>query len=97
MTKLDDAFCAMLESQGHKVVDVTPWRPIATAPKDGRVIWIAHDDVGAFRMAWNPIATNEMFAPGQLGMWETIDTGMTWADYDDAGPDSWLPIEVGDW
>lgn len=67
------------------------WMPIETAPKDGRVIFVMHEDVGSFLMAWNPTATNWMFAPGEIGMWEAPDKSMTWRTAQD-GPSHWAPL-----
>lgn len=66
-------------------------QPIETAPKDGRVIVVMQEDVGSFLMAWNPTATNHLFAPGQMGMWEASDRSMTWRN-DDCGPTHWMPL-----
>lgn len=68
------------------------WQPIETAPRDGRVIWVRHDDVGSFPMAWNPTGTNHLFAPGEVGIWELVDGSMTWRDGED-GPSHWAPYE----
>lgn len=68
--------------------------PIASAPKDGRIILVAHDEVGVFAMAWNPTATNHLFCPGGIGMWEAPDKSMTWREGDD-GPSHWKPWETG--
>lgn len=64
--------------------------PIATAPKEGRAIMVSHPDVGAFLMCWNPTATNHLFAPGEVGMWEAPDRSMTWKEGED-GPSEWWP------
>lgn len=71
---------------------VVAWKPIETAPKDGRVIVVMQDDCGSFPMAWNPTATNSMFAPGEIGMWEMIDKSMTWREGDGCGPTHWQPL-----
>lgn len=68
--------------------------PITTAPRDGRVVIVGHEEVGEFLMAWNPKATNDLFAPGETGMWEMFDRSMTWRDGED-GPAYWRPL-VGD-
>jgi len=68
-------------------------QPIETAPKDGRVIWVMHEDVGAFPMAWNAAGTNVLFAPGAMGMWEAPDGSMTWTDQDGCGPSHWAPYD----
>lgn len=67
-------------------------QPIETAPKNGLAIMVGHEDVGQFIMAWNATAQNPFFAPGQTGMWKTIDGSMTWSDADDCGPDYWMEL-----
>ena len=67
------------------------WQPIDTAPRDGRVILVKHDDVGAFAMAWNATATNDLI-PDQIGLWELVDKSMTWCDGGDEGPWFWKPL-----
>lgn len=69
------------------------WQPISTAPKDGRVILVMHEEVGSFLMAWNPIATNHLFAPDEVGMWEMADRSMTWKPGED-GPSHWMPLDA---
>ena len=64
---------------------------ISTAPKDGRVIIVGHEDVGEFPMAWNPLGTNHLFAPGEIGIWELPDRSMTWRNGED-GPSYWRPL-----
>lgn len=71
---------------------MSAWQDIATAPKDGRAIVVMHDDVGSFVMCWNPTATNSMFAPGEMGMWEAPDKSMTWRSLED-GPSHWQPFD----
>jgi hypothetical protein len=65
--------------------------PIETAPQDGRVILVGDPDVGEFPMAWNPVGTNVLFAPGDVGIWEMFDRSFTWraGEY---GPTSWRPL-----
>ena len=67
-------------------------RPMATAPRNGLTIVVGHEDVGQFVMGWMSTATNELFAPGVSGMWETPDRSMTWAEVDGMGPDYWFPL-----
>lgn len=62
--------------------------PIDTAPRDCAVI-IGDDDVGEFVMRWNPQATNAVFYPGVVGMWEALDKSITWSDASGYGPTYW--------
>lgn len=71
---------------------MSEWLPIETAPKDGRAIIVADDETGAFVMAWNPTGTNELFAPGDVGIWEMLDGSMTWRS-GEFGPTKWAPIK----
>lgn len=68
-------------------------QPIETAPKDGTVISVtAFEDDGeqfeTWPMQWGHIQTNEMFAPGQIGMWVVPDGSITWRE-GDGGPTHW--------
>jgi hypothetical protein len=71
---------------------MSKWQPIETAPKDGRAIIVADDEMGAFVMAWNPTGTNEIFAPGDVGIWEVLDGSMTWRA-GEFGPTKWAPLK----
>lgn len=67
------------------------WRPIETAPKDGRVIdltWL-EDGIPAeiWPMKWDHSQTNGLF-PGRVGMWVSLDGSVTWNDVDN-GPTHW--------
>lgn len=67
---------------------MSEWQPIDTAPKDGRAIIVCDPEVGAFVMAWNPRGTNDLFAPGEVGIWEALDGSFTWRA-GDFGPTQW--------
>jgi hypothetical protein len=82
MTK-DDAIKAIEE-----------WQDISTAPRDGRVIIVRHEDVGSFPMAWNNTGNNEIFAPDAVGIWEAPDRSMTWSEADDCGPSHWMLMQA---
>jgi len=77
-----------------RIIDET-FAPIDTASRTGVLILVAHEDVGAFPMRWNPEATNEMFAPGAAGLWEALDGSMTWHDAPGLGPSHWKPLDGG--
>lgn len=65
--------------------------PIETAPRDGRTIWLHHEDVGTWAMQWAHIQRNGLF-PGQVGMWVCPRGTMTWRDGED-GPSHWFEKE----
>lgn len=71
-----------------KIVD-DRFAPIETAPRDGSIIVVAHDDVGAMPMRWDPDARNELFAPGKSGLWVASDGTFTWSEHDGYGPSHW--------
>ncbi|TXN33920.1 hypothetical protein [Methylobacterium sp. WL19] len=64
------------------------WEPIATAPRDGSVIWVMDPDCGAFLMRWSASTTNPMFSDA-TGMWLATDGSLTWCEDTDAGPTWW--------
>ena len=68
------------------------WEPIETAPRDGRAIWVMHEDVGKYLVAWNPVGTNEFFAPGDVGIWEALDKSFTWKAGEEDGPSHWVAL-----
>lgn len=68
------------------------WHPIASAPRDGRVIVITDLETFAGPMAWNRVGKNELFQPSDLGIWEAIDGSLTWSEVRGAGPTHWRPI-----
>jgi len=70
---------------------VTQWQPIESAPKDGSVIWVMHEECGQFPMSWNSAGSNHLFAPGDIGIWEMADQSMTWRD-GEYGPSYWKPF-----
>lgn len=65
------------------------YAPIATVPRDGTIVIVAHEDVGAFPMRWDATATNALFAPGQVGLWVVPDGSFTWSEHDGLGPSHW--------
>lgn len=64
-------------------------------PRDGRVIIVGHPDVGEYAMAWNARGTNEIFAAGDVGIWEAADRSFTWRDGPEHGPSYWMPLAMG--
>lgn len=75
------------------IIDET-YATIGTAPRDGTLIIVADEEVGAFPMRWNYKAENDFFAPGITGMWETPDKSMTWTEHDGFGPRYWKPLDA---
>lgn len=73
---------------------MSDYQDISTAPKNGKVIVVSDPECGDFIMSWNPLATNPVFCPGQVGMWEAIDKGATWGDGIDgkSGPTRWKEL-----
>ncbi len=73
-----------------RLADHPHFLPIATAPRTGALIIVGADDAGTFPMRWDGGATNDLFAPGVVGMWVLFDGTMTWRD-DQYGPTHWQP------
>ncbi len=69
-----------------------PHFPMVDAPRDGRSVILGAEDVGEICMHWNPLATNDHFAPGVVGMWQTVYGGYTWHEGAEVGPEWWRPI-----
>lgn len=72
------------------------WRPISTAPRDGRLILLTWMEGGkaqeVWPMRWETDATNWLFAPGVTGMWVLDGGGATWNEADPEGaPTHWAP------
>lgn len=68
------------------------YAPIGTAPRNGTYIVVAHEEVGSFVMHWEDDATNDLFAPGEVGMWVEFGGFMTWKTSNDEGPSHWKPL-----
>ena len=68
-------------------------QPIDTAPKNGIVIIVTTPGEFTAEMYWDATGTNEMFCPGQVGIWTAPDNSMTWGDgiTGDCGPTHWKP------
>lgn len=64
-------------------------QPIETAPRDGTIIWIHHDDVGSFVCRWNPVGSNAIFQPEPTGIWEAPLGQFTWSEDEGNGPSHW--------
>lgn len=72
------------------------WKPIETAPKDGRVIRLGFMEDGAIAqtadMQWSHIQRNGLF-PGQVGMWVCPGGNFTWNPVPaEFGPTHWMPL-----
>lgn len=76
------------------IIDDT-FAPIGTAPRNGTYIVVAHEEVGSFVMRWEDDATNDLFAPGEIGMWVELGGFMTWKISNDEGPSHWKPLDIG--
>lgn len=87
----------MSTSPAWSALLVVERRPITSAPRDGRVILVSHPDGGEFAMAWNDRATNALFAPGEVGMWEAANRAFTWREGEDCGPSMWRPLPGENW
>lgn len=76
---------------------MSDWNPIETAPRDGTVVAITAFDDGdqleTWYMQWDEELTNEMFAPGTVGMWVTPSGQYTWRE-GDGGPTHWRPLRT---
>ena len=64
-------------------------KPIETAPRDGTIIIVYHEDCGEFVVQWGHIQKNELFAPGTTGMWVSPQGDFTWQEADGNGPSHW--------
>jgi hypothetical protein len=70
------------------------WLPIASAPRDGRVIRITDFDTMSIEMAWNPTGSNPLVSR-TLGIWETVPTVVaSWCEDDGFGPTHWRPCDA---
>lgn len=66
------------------------YRDIATAPRDGTLIQVFHEDVGSFLMRWNASGSNALVSQ-DIGIWEAPDGSFTWCEDDGHGPSHWRP------
>jgi hypothetical protein len=77
---------------------MTDWQPIETAPRDGTLVcvgWKGPRDTEMqewFTMQWGHIQKNDLFAPGQIGMWVMPDGSLTWTESTGGGPTHWRPL-----
>ena len=73
---------------------MSDWKPIATAPKCGKTIYVAHPDAGAYPMIWDNQATHWV-SSGEVGMWRSVAGKFTWGTGIDgeSGPDRWCEID----
>ena len=65
-------------------------RPIETAPRDGTLVEVFHEDVGSFMMRWNAIGWNQLVSV-EPGIWKAPDGVFTWCEDRDFGPSHWRP------
>jgi hypothetical protein len=71
-----------------------PWMPIASAPRDGRLIRLSDLETCSVEMAWNRTGSNPLVSR-KLGIWETVPSGhATWCEDDGAGPTHWRPCDA---
>lgn len=69
------------------------YEPIASAPRDGRFIWVAADGEGEHLMRWDATATNGLI-PDVVGFWCAPNKAYTWAE-GEFGPTHWRPTKGG--
>lgn len=72
---------------------MTDWHPIATAPRDGSLVYLTWMEGGQpqeqWPMRWDVEATNGLF-PDVKGMWVLDGGGATWTEHDpDGAPTHW--------
>lgn len=67
------------------------YRPIDSAPRDGRLVQVFHEDVGSFVMRWNATGSNPLVSTDP-GIWEASDGSFTWCEDHGAGPSHWRPL-----
>ena len=70
---------------------MTQKQSIASAPRDGSVIWVGDPDAGEFAMYWDAAARNLLLGDVQ-GLWVALCGGATWSEHDGFGPTYWRSI-----
>lgn len=67
-------------------------KPMADAPRDGRVILVGSVDLDNIPMRWDPDFLNPL--TGKLGIWVSSDATFTWSeDQPKYGPQYWRDAE----
>lgn len=77
-------------------VEELDWKPLGTAPRDGRIVLLTWMDDGKPQdivpMKWDAEFENGLF-PDIVGMWVMSDASMTWTEHDPTGaPTHWADI-----
>lgn len=67
------------------------WLPIDSAPRDGTLVLVMDEDVGAFVMRYSPLARNLLAQPGR-GLWVAPEGEFTWSEHEGFGPSKWMPL-----
>lgn len=72
------------------MTDLSGFYPIATVPRDGRLVIVADSISGeSYAMRWEKDATNPLTQPDIYGIWVAADHSFTWSEVGGFGPTHW--------